>query len=176
MIPKAPTSEITLDERLAQVSLLAMEMEGVLTDGGLYTDGQGRQSIRTCRADELGLEAWRQEGLKVVVLARQGFAPARAWAQAAGLELREHLGKKQPALQVAALEFGAQPAQVCYLGCDLDDLPALTMVGLAAAPADAHPWAKDAAHLLLGRPGGAGAVREVVERILAARRPVGREG
>lgn len=172
MIPKAPGSETTLAERLASVTLLALEMEGVLTDGYLFTDGQGVQTVRTCRADELGLEAWRQEGLKVVVLARQGLAPARAWAQAAGLELRQHQGKKQPALQVAAMEFGAPPAQVCYIGCDLDDLPALTMVGLALAPADAHPWVRDAAHLVLESPGGAGAVREAVERILDARRPL----
>ncbi|MBI5523823.1 MAG: phenylphosphate carboxylase subunit delta [Desulfarculus sp.] len=172
MIPKAPGSEMTLEERMAGVTLLALEMEGVLSDGYLFTNGQGAQAVRTCRADELGLEAWRQEGLKVVLLARQGFAPARAWAEAAGIDLREHQGKKQPALQVAALEFGAPPAQVCYVGSDLDDLPALTMVGLAAAPADAHPWVRDACHLVLGRPGGSGAVRELVERILDARRPL----
>lgn len=172
MIPKAPGSEMTLEERMAGVTLLAMEMEGVLSDGYLFTDGQGGQAVRTCRADELGLATWRQEGLKVVVLARQGFTPARAWAEAAGVELREHQGKKQPAMQVAAMEFGAQPAQVCYIGCDLDDLPALTVVGLAVAPADAHPWARDAAHLVLKSPGGSGAVREAVEAILAARRPL----
>jgi len=176
MIPQAPMSEKPLEERIAEVRLLVMEMEGVLTDGGEYIDGQGSVSVRTCRADALGLEAWRQEGYQVVVLARQGFKPAEAWALAAGVDLRPHLGKKQPALQAVALEFGMQPGQVCYLGCEVDDLPAMTVVGLAAATADANPWARGAAHLVLTRPGGAGAVRELVDRILACRRPANQEG
>ncbi len=171
MIPQAPNLEKTLAMRLNEVRLLALELEGVLTDGGIHTDGEGRVSIRTLRKDELGLATWRQQGNQVLVLARQGFAPAQAWAAAAGLELRTYQDKKDLALQTAAMELGMQPNEVCYLGCDLDDLPALTLVGLAAATADADPWTQGAAHLVLKRPGGAGAVRELVETILDARQP-----
>lgn len=176
MIPQAPQHDKTLEQRLAEVRLLALEMEGVLTDGGLCIDDQGRVSIRTLRKDELGLAAWRQQGGQVLVLARQDLQPARAWAQAAGLELITHQGKKDLALQMAALERGVQPYEVAYLGCDLDDLPALSLVGLAVATADADPWVRGAAHLVLTRPGGAGAARELVDAILAGRQPVAPEG
>jgi YrbI family 3-deoxy-D-manno-octulosonate 8-phosphate phosphatase len=176
IIPQAPHIEKTLEQRLAEVRLLALEMEGVLTDGCLRIDSEGRTSIGTSRRDELGLDTWKRQGLQVVVLARQGLAPAWAWAQAAGIEMRAHQGKKDVALQMAAMEFGLLPNQVCYLGCDVDDLPPLSLVGLAAATADADPWAKGAAHVVLGHPGGAGAVRELVDTILAARLPQGQEG
>ncbi|CAO0819894.1 Phenylphosphate carboxylase subunit delta [Desulfarculales bacterium] len=175
MIPQAPKLEKTLEQRLAEVRLLVMEMEGVLTDGSIYTDSQGRVSIRTRRVDELGLAFWRQQGNLVLVLARQGFEPARAWASAADLELCTYQGNKDLALQTTALELGILPNQVCYLGCDLDDLPAMSLVGLAAATADADPWAKGAAHLVLRHSCGAGAVRELVDTILNERLPTGHQ-
>lgn len=174
--PQAPNLEKTLAMRMAEIRLLVMELEGVLTDGGLYTDGEGRVSIRTLRQDELGLAAWRQQGNQVLVLARQGCAPARPWAEAGGLELRQYQDKKDMALQTAALEQGFQPNQICYLGCDLDDLLPLTMVGLAAATADADPWVQGASHLVLKRPGGAGAARELVDTILEARQATSGQG
>lgn len=171
--PQAPNEDTALSTRLAKVRMLVMEMEGVLTDGRLYTSADGLQSIATLRADELGLRTWLGQGYLVAVLARQELKPAAAWAQAAGIVLAAHQGKKDTLLQTVAMDQGLQPPEVAYLGRDLDDLPPLMLAGLAVATADADPWVKDSAHLVLERPGGAGAVRELVDRLLAARLPGG---
>jgi 3-deoxy-D-manno-octulosonate 8-phosphate phosphatase (KDO 8-P phosphatase) len=66
------------------------------------------------------------------------------------------------------MHFDLEPRQVCYVGDDLVDLPVLRAAGLAAAPADAVAEVREAAHLVTAAPGGRGAVREVIERILRA--------
>ncbi len=169
--PQKPMDEMTPSERLGLVKLLVMEFEGVVSDGRTQTDDQGRQSAATLRADELGLAAWLAEGNQAVVIARQGYAPARHWAQANRVTFREHTGQKNTCLQAIVFEHMSQPRHLCYVGCDLDDLPAMNIAGTAVAVAGANPWCQSAAHLVLSRPGGGGALRELIDLMLKDRTP-----
>ena len=171
IIPQKPMDELTPTERLGLVKLLVMEFEGVVSDGRTHTDDQGRRSAATLRGDELGLAAWLAEGGQAVVIVRQGYEPARHWAKANGIALREHNGQKNACLQAIIFEHMGQPRQLCYLGCDLDDLPAMSIAGTAVAVAGADPWCQGAAHLVLSRPGGGGAVRELIDMMLINRQP-----
>lgn len=171
LTPQKPMDEMTTTERLGLVKLLVFEFEGVVSDGRTYTDDQGRQSAATLRADELGIAAWLAEGNQAVVIARQGYQPAVRWAAANGVTYREHNGKKNLCLQAIIFEHMSQPRHLCYVGCDLDDLPAMNIAGAAAAVAGADPWCRSAAHLELTRPGGGGALRELIDLMLKDRTP-----
>ncbi|MFZ5585874.1 MAG: hypothetical protein ACOZHQ_08090 [Thermodesulfobacteriota bacterium] len=176
MIPQKPQSEMTPQELLGQMKLVVMEFEGVISDGRAWIDDQGRLSAATYRPDELGLTAYLKAGGRVVVIARRDFAPARLWAERMGVTFREHDGQKNACLQAIVFENAMTPRHLCYVGRDLDDLTAMSIASLAVAVADADPWAKGASQLVLGRPGGAGAVRELCDLLLKNCAPAAEPG
>lgn len=169
--PKAPQEEKDLDTLLAEIQLVVLEAEGVLTDGSTVCGPEGAESITTHRADALGLANWLESGGKAVVVAREELTAVEVWCQARGVTHRIHQGAKAPMMQMIIFEHQMEPCQVMYLGADLDDLPAMIIAGLAAAPADAHNWTREAAHVQLSRPGGQGAVRELLDLLAEKRSP-----
>jgi 3-deoxy-D-manno-octulosonate 8-phosphate phosphatase (KDO 8-P phosphatase) len=172
MIPtRVPQEEKSLEQRLSEVSIVVMEMEGVLTDGRTLVDAQGRESIFIGRRDVLALKMWLKDGGKLVLLARTDLAAAQEWCQNNGFNFLGHQGAKNTALQSVIFQHGATPKDVCYLGSDLEDLPPVMIAGVAVAPADADVWVRDSSHLVLASAGGQGAARELIDRLLAGRRP-----
>ena len=169
--PKAPQEEKDLDTLLAEIQLVVLEAEGVLTDGSTVCGPEGAESITTHRADALGLANWLESGGKAVVVAREELTAVEAWCQARGVTHRIHQGAKAPMMQMIIFEHQMEPRQVMYLGADLDDLPAMIIAGLAAAPSDAHNWVREAAHVQLSRPGGQGTVRELLDLLAEKRSP-----
>ncbi|MFH1057725.1 MAG: hypothetical protein V1797_03465 [Pseudomonadota bacterium] len=173
MIPQKPQDEMTPQELLGQMKLVVLEFEGVVSDGRIWTDQDGRVSAATYRPDELGLMAYLQQGGQVVVIGRRDFAPARLWAERMGVTFREHDGQKNACVQAIVFEHAMTPRHLCYVGRDLDDLTSMSIASLAVAVADADPWAKGASQLVLSAPGGAGAVRELCDLLLKASSPAG---
>ncbi len=169
--PKVPQEEKDLDTLLSEIELVVVEAEGVLTDGSTVCGPDGAESIATHRADSLGLANWFALGGKAVVVAREGLKAVEAWCQARGITHRVHQGAKAPMMQMIIFEHQMEPSQVLYMGADLDDLPAMIIAGLTAAPADAHNWAREGAHVQLTRPGGRGAVRELLDMLAEKRSP-----
>lgn len=168
--PKIPYEDLTLDQRLAMVDLLVLEMENVLTNGMVEVDPEGRENIAVSQRDGYALSMWREAGMKAVVIARKDLAAARAWAEARDITFRVHTGSKAPAVRAIVFENESHPQKMCYLGAEMDDLPAMMIAGVAACTADAPRWVKGGAELVLDSPGGAGALRELVEHLLALRR------
>lgn len=168
---KVPQEEKDLDTLLGEIELVVLEAEGVLTDGSSLCGPDGTESISTHRADVLGLANWLALGGKAVVVAREELKAVEAWCQARGIAHRVHQGAKAPMMQMIIFEHQMEPRQVMYMGADLDDLPAMIIAGLAAAPGDAHNWAREGAHVQLTRPGGRGAVRELLDLLAEKRSP-----
>jgi 3-deoxy-D-manno-octulosonate 8-phosphate phosphatase (KDO 8-P phosphatase) len=170
--PYVPKEDKSLEQRLSEVSILVMEMEGVLTDGRTLVDTQGRESIFIDRRDALALKMWIKDGGKLTLLARADLAAAQEWCRNHGLDFLGHQGAaKNATLQSIIFQNASTPKDVCYLGWDLEDLPPAMIAGVAACPANANVWVRDSAHLVLASPGGRGAVRELIDRLLAGRRP-----
>jgi 3-deoxy-D-manno-octulosonate 8-phosphate phosphatase (KDO 8-P phosphatase) len=169
--PKVPQEEKDLDTLLGEIELVVLEAEGVLTDGATTTGADGTESIATCRADALGLANWLAVGGKAVVVAREELKAMEAWCQARGITHRVHQGAKAPMMQMIIFEHQLEPRQVMYIGADLDDLPAMIIAGLAAAPSSAHNWAREASHVQLKNPGGGGALRELLDLLAEKRAP-----
>ena len=147
-----------------------MDVDGVLTDGTVETHSDGTESKEFSILDGMGLVRLNKAGVAVAWIS--GRASGATTARATELKI-PHLVQgrtdKLMALQELASQLGLTAAQVCYMGDDDIDAPAIAWAGIGAAPATSMPAALKAAALVPKRPAGRGAVREVCEHILAHR-------
>lgn len=164
------SASLDLPNRCRAIELILSDVDGVLTDGGLFFDNQGIESKRFHARDGLGIKLWRRAG------GRFGFLTARTSQivklRAEELEVdfvRQGFADKLLAAQQLFQEAGISPAAVCYIGDDLPDLPVMRKVGLGVAVADAAEEVRRSAHHTTQLGGGRGAVRETVEMILKAK-------
>ncbi len=161
-----------LKRRIANIRLLALDSDGVLTDGGVYVLEDGTEFRRFDIKDGLGLKRVMEAGIEVAIISASSSQAIVHRAQCLGIH-RVYVGvddKRQVLLRLCQeLEIG--PEQVAYVGDDLTDLPVLSEVGLPCAPADAIGAVKEAVLLITSQPGGHGAVREVCDSLLAPRSP-----
>ncbi len=158
---------LTVAQRAARVSLLVLDVDGVLTDGRVIYDSDGREIKHFDVRDGHGLKLLQRAGVRVALLSGRGSEANRVRARELGIErLLESIKVKLPALEELMAAHEVSPEQVAYMGDDLIDLPAMRAVGLALAPADAQPEARALAHWVSRHPGGRGAVRQACELIL----------
>jgi 3-deoxy-D-manno-octulosonate 8-phosphate phosphatase (KDO 8-P phosphatase) len=160
---------VSLAARFKAVRLLVCDVDGVLTDGGLFIDFSGRELKRFSALDGTGFALARLAGIATAFLsARTSRAVTQRGRECAIDWVLQGQGKKITSLEKLCREENIPMAHVAFVGDDLLDLPVLEKVGLAVAVANAVADVKQAAHYITRTPGGHGAVREVVERILRA--------
>lgn len=156
--------------RLAALELLVLDVDGVLTDGGLWTGESGEVIKRFDVRDGLGIRLLQQAGVEVALLS--GGKGGATDQRARTLQIRHCLTgiKDKPgALLDLQRSLGVTPARTAYVGDDLNDLAVRPQVGLLLCPVDAVRPLKRQADWVLPRPGGDGAVRLLAEAILRAR-------
>jgi 3-deoxy-manno-octulosonate cytidylyltransferase (CMP-KDO synthetase) len=158
-----------LDTQLARVRLVITDVDGVLTDGGLYYDASGECLKRFHVRDGLGMRMLEECGVRVAVLSGRDSAALRSRVADLRLALCD-FGVKDKAAACRALmaQAGAQASETVCIGDDSIDLPAFSACGLSFAVADAAGYVKARASGVLSLPGGHGAFRELADRILAA--------
>ncbi|MFI4913616.1 MAG: KdsC family phosphatase [Steroidobacterales bacterium] len=154
---------------LRLIRLLILDVDGVLTDGRLrYGAGGEIEKVFHVR-DGYGIKAVQALGIIVAVVSgRSSEAVAQRCRELGIDELHQGVNDKSVSLQALLARHGLEPAQCACVGDDLPDLPLLRAVGLGVAVRDAHPGACAAAHRRTRLTGGAGAVREVCDWLLAA--------
>ena len=156
-----------LVERRAAIKLLVLDVDGVLTDGGLYYGEHGELVKRFHVRDGLGLRMLREAGVEVAVVSARASAPlARRVADLGIQHCLTGRADKGAALDELVTALGVAREQVAYVGDDLLDLPAMAGAGLAITVADGHPLVKEAADWVTRTPGGQGAVREIADALL----------
>ncbi len=185
-MPK-PNSRRDVQSRARKIRLLLLDVDGVLTDGRIYyvpaigdapakrdESAAGEPKLVETKTfhsrDGLGINIWHRCGFKTGLISGRDSPIVTHRARELGIEFvrqgerRDKLGPYREILKEAGLE----DRQVCYVGDDLVDLRLLTRVGLAVAVADSHPLLARYVHYVTRARGGLGAVREVIELILAA--------
>ncbi len=165
---------MNLEERLAAVRLAAFDVDGVFTDGRFYLSDEGVESKAFCTLDGYGLRRLLEAGIEVAVISgRRSRAVEQRMAEL-GVQ-HVYLGCKDKAGVFDELlqQLGLRAEQSAYTGDDLPDLPVLERAGVAIAVANAHPDVVAACAFTTDWRGGFGAVREVCDRLLAARRATG---
>jgi 3-deoxy-D-manno-octulosonate 8-phosphate phosphatase (KDO 8-P phosphatase) len=161
-----------------RIRLLALDVDGVLTDNGIYLgpiDGVRVELKRFDIQDGLGLGLLRGGSIEVTwISGRVSEATAlRGKELKIGTVIQDAGARKLPALNSHLAERGIGWDEVAFVGDDWADLPVMTRVGLPIAVANAVKEVKQVAHWVTTRPGGQGAVREVVEALLEARGEMG---
>lgn len=152
----------------AQVRLLVLDFDGVLTDDRVWVNENGEEMVAASRSDGMGLERLRSEtGIDVMVLSRESNPVVTARCEKLGLPIWQSILKKGRAIREVLDKKKLQPGEVIFMGNDINDLEVFPEVGFAVAPVDAHGTVLRRADLVLSREGGKGAVRELCDMILS---------
>jgi 3-deoxy-D-manno-octulosonate 8-phosphate phosphatase (KDO 8-P phosphatase) len=161
---------VTVSDRARKVRLLCVDVDGVLTDAGMYYGPDGEVLKKFNTRDGMGLARVREAGVAVAIISGEDSAIVHARATKLKIDdVFSGAADKRLAIDQLCARHGLGMDEVAFIGDDLNDLPALECVGLACAVADAAEPVKAVAHYVTERRGGEGAVREVCELLIAAR-------
>lgn len=149
------------------IRLILSDVDGVLTDGSIVIDNAGIESRTFNVRDGLGIKLWQRQQFQFGLLSARNSQAVKLRAAELGIDLvRQGFRDKLPIARELFQTLGIGPEAVCYIGDDLPDLPLMAEVGLPVAVADAVPEVHKMARWVTEYPGGKGAVREVIERLL----------
>ena len=158
---------MTLSERIKPLRLIAFDVDGVLTDGGLYLSDSGEESKRFNSLDGQGLKMLKASGVELAIITGRNSKCVALRARNLGItRLYQGVEDKLAAMQSLLAELKLAPEAAAFMGDDVVDLPVLRRVGLALSVPAAPQVVRDHAHYISQREGGHGAVREVCELIL----------
>ena len=149
------------------IRYLILDVDGTLTDGGVYYDATGNELKKFAIKDGAGLVLARAAGIRTVICTgRESAAVRRRAADFKITDVYQNVSDKAAFLRDFMQQNGCDAQQVAYCGNDLNDLAAMALCGFVACPADAAPEVRAAADYVCPQAGGAGAVRGAVEAIL----------
>lgn len=155
--------------RAARIKLVAFDIDGVMTDGGLHYSDDGHEFKTFNVQDGLGIVLMKRAGIEVAIITGRNSNVVNCRARDLGIQHVFHgVGDKRTVAGKLLEELGLNWSELAFMGDDLIDIKAMAQCGLAIAPANARPIAKERAHVVTEAAGGHGAVREAVEFILAA--------
>ena len=155
------------EAKAAGVRLFLVDVDGVLTDGGIFFDGNGVESKRFHVRDGHGVKMMQRAGIEIGIITGRTSEAVRFRAEELGISLvRQGVFDKVAAWREILGEKGISPEESAYVGDDIVDVSLLRQVGFAATVADAEEYVLSEADYVSSRPGGHGAVREIIEFVL----------
>jgi len=147
-----------------------MDVDGVLTDGGVWWGPNGEEWKRFCFADIMGLSLARKSGMVIGLMSGENSPLVDRFASKLGIsDVDKDCKDKASALRAFSERHGLGLQEICFIGDDVNDLPAMQISGFSAAPANAARDVLVRADFIAKSTGGNGAVRELIEALLAAR-------
>lgn len=164
-----PATENEIQRRAAQIRMIVLDVDGVLTDGKIYLGNDGAEFRAFYVRDGLAIRMGQAAGLRFGILSGRNSALVERRARELDIEhIHQGIQDKGAQLDRMATETSLKAEQICFVGDDLIDVPALRRAGLAACPADGCEETRQFAHYICNNNGGHGAVREVVDLVLRA--------
>jgi 3-deoxy-D-manno-octulosonate 8-phosphate phosphatase (KDO 8-P phosphatase) len=161
-------SQSKIQNPKSKIRLLVLDVDGVLTDGQIYLDGRGHELKVFNTKDGHGLRKAAAAGITICwISGRRSPATARRARELGVPFCYQGVRDKGARIEAVRRRLGLTRAQIAAIGDDEPDIPMFEAAALSACPADATPATRRAADVVLKSPGGHGAVREFIERILA---------
>lgn len=161
--------EDVTSDKIGRIRAIALDFDGVLTDGGVWWGPNGEEWKRFCFADIMGVSLARRARVKLALISGEDSPLVDRYAEK--MHIR-HVIKgcrdKAAALSGFAAAVGVELAEICFMGDDINDLPAMQIAGFSAAPANAAREVLASADFITKAEGGNGAVRELIEVLMAA--------
>jgi N-acylneuraminate cytidylyltransferase len=149
-----------------EVTLVVFDFDGVLTDNRVWVDAEGHEFVAAYRSDSLGIQALHKAGIQTLVLSTEKDGAVSARCRKMGVPVLQGVEDKAARLTKYLQEHELDARSVIFVGNDVNDLACFDLVGCAVAVADAQPEVLRQADLILTRPGGHGAVRELCDLLL----------
>lgn len=164
------TSSLEIKKLAADLRMLLLDVDGVLTDGGIILIGSKEEAKRFDVQDGMGITLARASGIKVGIVTSRSSDVVQRRAQELGIdEVFQGMRNKPEALDRMREKYEVQPSQAAYIGDDIQDLPIMKLVGIPIAVQNAVPAVKESSVYVTTASGGHGAVREAVEWLLELR-------
>ncbi|MDO8682990.1 MAG: HAD hydrolase family protein [Armatimonadota bacterium] len=155
---------------MIKIEAVALDVDGVLTDGSFWWGPGGEEYKRFSFTDVMGVSIGIKAGMRFTLISGEDVDQVDRYASKMGIvDVYKGCKDKATALRSFAEKNGIDLAHICYMGDDVNDLPAMKLAGLVAAPANAHTSVKSIADIVTQRSGGDGAVREVIDMILSSK-------
>jgi 3-deoxy-D-manno-octulosonate 8-phosphate phosphatase (KDO 8-P phosphatase) len=155
---------------MADLKAIALDVDGVLTDGGVWWGPNGEEWKRFSFADIMGVSLARKSGLLVTLISGEDSPLVDRFAAKMNLpDITKGCKDKGAALRAYAQRQGLPLEEICFMGDDVNDLGAMEAAGMSAAPASANEAARTKADYVTAAAGGNGAVRELVDGILSGK-------
>ncbi len=153
---------------MAAIRAVALDVDGVLTDGGFWWGANGEELKRLSFTDVMGISLARKAGFIFALISGEDTPLIDRYAEKMKItDVYKGCKDKAAALRSFARKYDLDLSQVCFMGDDVNDLPALELAGLAAAPANAHEKVLGKAALVTRHGGGQGAVRELLDMLMS---------
>lgn len=154
---------------MTPIKAIALDVDGVLTDGGVWWGPQGEEWKRFSFRDVMAVSLACRSGFVVALISGEDSPLVDRFANKFHLaHVYKGCKDKAAAVRTFSESCGIGLPQIAFMGDDVNDVPAMMLCGLPAAPADAHATAREAARLVTAHTGGNGAVRELVDHLLAS--------
>lgn len=149
-----------------KIKLLVLDFDGVLTDNSVYVNARGKEMVRCSRADGLGIEFVRKNGIKIFVLSREKNKVVSERCRKLKIVCIQGVVDKAKILRRKIKKLSISYSQVCYIGNDINDMKCVELAGIGCAVQDGHPKLQAVADYVTRNKGGEGAVREICDLIL----------
>ncbi len=153
--------------RRDDIDLLVTDFDGVLTDDRVIVFDDGHEAVRCSRSDGLGCDLLRASGLEMMILSTERNPVVSARGAKLRIEVIQGSGDKEAALRDVVDERGLDLTRVMFIGNDVNDAGALSIVGWPVVPADAHPDVGGMARYTTAAKGGEGVLRELATTLLS---------
>lgn len=160
--------QLSLSDKASNIRMLLLDVDGTLTDGGVYIDSNGLQSRKFNIRDGMGIKLLQDAGISVGLISHSSVETI-LHERAKMLSISYVYAGKLPKVQVLHKwmnELSITAEEIAYMGDDVNDLEIIQEAGLTACPADAHYQVVRAVDIVLQRKGGEGCVREFIDRYL----------
>jgi 3-deoxy-D-manno-octulosonate 8-phosphate phosphatase (KDO 8-P phosphatase) len=157
----------SIQERIQIIKMLLLDVDGVMTDGGIIL-GPGSMELKRFHVrDGMGVSLARAAGLLVGILTSRDSEVVRRRAKELGIEeVQQGVSHKEEVYEAILKKYGFRDEEVAYIGDDIQDIPVLKRAGLSCCVADGAEEVKRVSHYVTLKNGGTGAVREVVDMLL----------
>jgi len=157
-------------DKIKSIKLVATDVDGTLTDGGMYYTVKGDIMKKFHARDGMGVNLLKRRNVPTVLITKEMNPITKKWAKNMNIKkVYDGIKEKEKLLKPLCSEFKIKPEEICYIGDDVNDVELIKNVGLSACPADAEDIVKKESDIILSVTGGKGALREIVDLILAVK-------
>ena len=157
-------------DKIKMIKLLATDVDGTLTDGGMYYTTKGDVMKKFHARDGMGVNLLKRRNIPTVLITKEINSINKKWAKNMNIKkMYEGIQEKEKLVKTLCNQFKIKSEEICYIGDDVNDIELMKNIGLSACPADANYIVKKEVDIILKIQGGKGALREIVDLIMSVK-------